>query len=90
MTSEVMSKIKAKSQKPMAKTSDIMRYLNSDPIEFDEKQKRGQIYTWWRGHLEEYPRIAATTRDYLAIPGAEVDVERLFNKGRDLLGLRRC
>ena len=31
----------------------------------------------------------AVARDYLAIPGAEVDVERLFNIGRDLLGLRR-
>ena len=28
-------------------------------------------------------------RDYLLIPGAEVDVERLFNIARDILGLRR-
>jgi len=28
-------------------------------------------------------------RDYLPIPGAEVDVERLFNVARDILGLRR-
>jgi hypothetical protein len=28
-------------------------------------------------------------RDYLPIPGAEVDVERLFNVTRDILGLRR-
>ncbi|KAK9320426.1 hypothetical protein V1517DRAFT_329402 [Lipomyces orientalis] len=27
--------------------------------------------------------------DYLAIPASEVAVERLFNSGRDLLGLRR-
>jgi hypothetical protein len=31
----------------------------------------------------------AIARDYLVIPGTEVDVERLFNMGRDLLGLRR-
>jgi hypothetical protein len=31
----------------------------------------------------------AIARDYLVIPGAEVNVERLFNMGRDLLGLRR-
>ena len=33
--------------------------------------------------------MAAAARDYLAVPGAEVDVERLFNSRRDLLGLRR-
>jgi hypothetical protein len=31
--------------------------------------------------------MAAITRDYLPIPGAEVDVERLFNIARDVLGL---
>jgi len=29
------------------------------------------------------------TRDYLPIPGAEVNVERLFNIVREILGLRR-
>ncbi len=28
-------------------------------------------------------------RDYLPIPGAEVDVERLFNIAKQILGLRR-
>ena len=28
-------------------------------------------------------------RDYLLIPGAEVDVKRLFNVARDILGFRR-
>jgi hypothetical protein len=28
-------------------------------------------------------------RDYLPIPGSEGDVERLFNTGRDILGIRR-
>jgi hypothetical protein len=30
----------------------------------------------------------AVARDYLPILGAEVDVERLFNVARDILGLR--
>ncbi len=30
-----------------------------------------------------------TARDYLPIPGAEVDVEPLLNIARDILGLRR-
>ena len=28
-------------------------------------------------------------RDYLVIPASKVAMERLFNKGRDLLGLQR-
>jgi hypothetical protein len=33
--------------------------------------------------------VAVAARDLLAIPCAEVDVERLFSKGRDILGIRR-
>lgn len=33
--------------------------------------------------------MAAAARDYLLVPGTEVDVERLFNFARDILGLRR-
>jgi len=89
IVSEMMSKIRA-TQKSSDKTSDIAQYLNSDVAEFDEKNsKKDWIYKWWQGHVDEYPRMAAAARDYLAVPGAEVDVERLFNSGRDLLGLRR-
>jgi hypothetical protein len=28
-------------------------------------------------------------RDYLAIPPSEVDIERLFSEGRDIIGVRR-
>ena len=33
--------------------------------------------------------MAAAARDYLAVPGLEVDIERLFSDGRDVLGIRR-
>jgi hypothetical protein len=33
--------------------------------------------------------VAYAARDLLAIPGVEVDVERLFSAGRDILGIRR-
>jgi len=33
--------------------------------------------------------MSQVARDYLPIPPIEVDVKRLFNKGCDLLGLRR-
>ncbi|EED21960.1 hypothetical protein TSTA_092020 [Talaromyces stipitatus ATCC 10500] len=58
IVSEMMSKIKAKSQKSAEKSSDIARYLNSDVVKFDEK-KRNLIHTWWRGHIDECPRMAA-------------------------------
>lgn len=33
--------------------------------------------------------MAEAARDLLAVPGSEVDVERLFCGGRDQLGIRR-
>jgi hypothetical protein len=39
--------------------------------------------------MHEYPRIAALAWNYLVILGSEVDVERLFNIRREILGLRR-
>lgn len=33
--------------------------------------------------------MAVAARDLLAIPSAEVDVERLFSEGRDTLGIHR-
>jgi hypothetical protein len=33
--------------------------------------------------------MALAAREILAIPALEVDCDRLFNKGRDLLGIRR-
>jgi len=33
--------------------------------------------------------MAIAARDLLAVPGSEVDVERLFCRGRDLLWIRR-
>jgi hypothetical protein len=47
------------------------------------------LYNWWRIHKDEYPRMAAAARDYLAIPASEDSVERKFNAGRDLLGIQR-
>jgi len=52
----------------------IARYLSSNVVEFDEK-KEDRIYTWWRGHADEYPRMKIAIHDSLAIPVAE----RLFN-----------
>ncbi len=40
-------------------------------------------------YKDKFPRITAAVRDYLAIPASEMAVERLFNRGRDLLDVRR-
>jgi hypothetical protein len=37
------------------------------------------LYNWWGLHRDEFPQMAAATRDYLAIPASEMAVERLFN-----------
>ena len=34
--------------------------------------------------------MSQVARDYLPIPPAEVDCERLFSSSRDLLGIRRA
>ena len=37
----------------------------------------------------EFPLIVAMAQDYLAIPSSKVNIKRLFNVGRDILGIRR-
>ena len=54
-----------------------------------DRKGPGWLFHWWRVHRDEYPKMAAAIRDYLAIPASEVSVERKFNPGRDLLGIRR-
>jgi hypothetical protein len=71
--------------------SDIDRYFN-DPlaqIPEDLATDPDWLFKWWRNHKDEYPRMAAAARDYLAVPASEVSCERLFSAGRDLIGLRR-
>ncbi len=72
-------------------TSDIDRYFN-DPLaqvlEADSENPNW-LFNWWDIHKNEYPRMAAAARDYLAIPASEVTVERLFSTGRDIISLRR-
>ena len=71
---------------------DIERYFNSLGVNFVLNEKECQVQwvlNWWKEHKQEFPLMFAVARDYLPILGAEVDVERLFNIARDILGLRR-
>src|SRR5579871_3322455 len=47
------------------------------------------LLAWWRTNQYRCPRMAKIARRYLGIPDSEVGIERLFSRGRDLLGLRR-
>jgi len=71
---------------------DIDRYFDSPSVKFVLNEKECQvqwILNWWAAHKQEFPLMFAVARDYLPIPGAEVDIERLFNIARNILGLRR-
>ncbi|TFY61097.1 hypothetical protein EVJ58_g4726 [Rhodofomes roseus] len=39
---------------------------------------------WWKAHAQDFKVISRIARDYLAIPGASVSVERLFSASRHL------
>jgi hypothetical protein len=47
------------------------------------------ILQWWQTKQAEYPCMARATCDYLPIPASEVDMERTFSDGRDILRIRR-
>ena len=87
----IEARILQKLQPPKLQLSDIDRYFDDGVVIAQDPviQDKNWLFSWWRNHCHEYPRVAAAARDYLAIPASEVAVERLFNSGRDLLGLRR-
>lgn len=73
-------------------TDDIDRWFDTLIVLYKptkDESFANWLLKWWAVHKDEYFRMAAIARDYIAIPGAEVDVERLFNFGRDILGVRR-
>jgi hypothetical protein len=45
------------------------------------------LQNWWAVNGWQFPLMAKAARDYLSIPPSEVDIERLFSKGRDIIGV---
>jgi hypothetical protein len=79
------ARVLQKLQPQVIQRSDIDRYFGRYRA---CNKKRDWLFAR-RMHKDEYPRMVAAARDYLAIPAAEVALERLFSRGRDLVGLCR-
>ena len=75
--------------KDVALVSDIDRYLDTLVVNWDGKDDSEWILQWWKVNTLEFPIMSRIARDYLAIPLLEIDVERLFSLGRDLIGIQR-
>jgi hypothetical protein len=75
--------------KDVALVLDIDRYLDTLVVNWDSKDDLEWILQWWKANTLEFPIISRIARDYLAIPLSEIDVERLFSSGRDLIGIQR-
>ena len=67
--------------------SNIERYFKDPPITNFEPCE-DWVLKWWKANEFQYKGMASAARDLLAVPGAEVNVERLFSGGRDVLGIR--
>src|SRR6266487_6107867 len=72
-------------------TSELDRWLQSPPIEFDEStnQDRDFVRKWWKENAYSWPALAKAARALLPCSVSEVDVERLFSSYRDEYRLRR-
>jgi hypothetical protein len=86
LESRMLQKVQPRSQTTL---SDIDRYFDSPLVTVIDTVDPNWLCKWWHAHREEYPRMASAARTFLAIPASEVQVERMFNAGRDLLGVRR-
>ncbi|KAG0573230.1 hypothetical protein KC19_VG160100 [Ceratodon purpureus] len=46
--------------------------------------------TWWKENGSRFPSVAFFARQILAIPGSQIETERIFSIASVLTGLRRC
>lgn len=73
--------------------SDIDLYFESSLVQWvipkNGKEDPNFLLNWWKDHQADYPTMGKVARDYLPIMPSEVDLERLFSGGQDLIGLRR-
>ena len=65
-------------------TDEVDKYL-SIPCEAPQVDP----IVFWKAHSKQFPFLSRVPKDILSIPGTSVSVERIFNCGRDTIGLRR-
>ena len=46
--------------------------------------------TWWKLNASRFPSVAFLARQILAIPGSQIETERIFSIAGVLTSLRRC
>ncbi|CAB4493134.1 unnamed protein product [Rhizophagus irregularis] len=63
---------------------ELEEYLRKPAVAF-----KTDPLQWWKTHKATYPHLANMARDFLAIPGTSVPVERIFSGGTDLITKRR-
>lgn len=72
-------------KKKLTAKEELIEYLGEERL-----AKRHCPLEYWKKKQTRYPSLAAMARDFLAIPGSSVSVERIFNIGRDVISLRRA
>ncbi|CAB4487929.1 unnamed protein product [Rhizophagus irregularis] len=66
-------------QKPLHDTTMIERELEEFSISTEKWNQMKELCRVFEAHEATYLRLAAMARDYLAIPGTSVPVERIFS-----------
>ncbi|EXX70016.1 hypothetical protein RirG_091230 [Rhizophagus irregularis DAOM 197198w] len=66
-------------------TNELEAYLSEPPENFNM-----DVLAFWKVHENKFPNLFKMARDFLAIPGTSVPVERVFSGVMDLITQRRC
>jgi len=92
-TTESISTIPATSSIATSK-NDVDRYFSTPRIQIDVEDMEAisdanWVMNYWISQEQTSPIMAKVARDILLIVAAEVDVERVFSTGKDIIGVRR-
>jgi hypothetical protein len=92
MMEEWERKLHAKHPRIMCRRDYFEDEVNSyfrEPVQMRTAETYDPLQ-WWQVNHHRYPNLANLARYYLATPAAATSAERVFSKGRDLIGVRRC
>jgi zinc finger BED domain-containing protein 1 (E3 SUMO-protein ligase ZBED1) len=65
--------------------AELRAYMTEDIVE-----QSADPLAWWKTNQFRFPLLASVARVFLGIPATEVESERVFSRGGNLLGIRRC